>query len=51
MTTETKDFSTFLAALRDFRRDEVDVRPTAHTSSVSTADWKNVEQAIAGTKG
>jgi hypothetical protein len=44
--TESKDFSTFLSALRKFRRDEGTVRPTAHTSSVSTADWKRVEQAL-----
>ncbi|GAA1029426.1 hypothetical protein GCM10009557_17860 [Virgisporangium ochraceum] len=41
------DFGTFLAALREFRRDEGAVRPTAHTSSVSTRDWRRVEEALA----
>jgi hypothetical protein len=41
------DFSTFLEALSEFRRQEVVARPTAHTSSVSTRDWKRVEEALA----
>jgi len=41
------DFSVFLDALSEFRRDEVVARPTAHTSSVSTRDWKRVEEALA----
>lgn len=41
------DFGTFLEALSEFRRQDVVARPTAHTSSVSTRDWKRVEEALA----
>jgi hypothetical protein len=44
---EQVDFSTFLEALSEFRREDVGTRPTAHTSSVSTRDWKRVEEALA----
>lgn len=44
------DFSTFLEALSEFRREDVGARPTAHTSSVSTRDWKRVEEALATRK-
>jgi hypothetical protein len=40
-------FSTFLAALREFRRDEGAVRATAHTASVSTTDWRQLDEALA----
>ncbi len=41
------DFGMFLEALSEFRRQDVAARPTAHTSSVSTRDWKRVEEALA----
>lgn len=47
---EDEGFGAFLAALREFRRDEGTVRPTAHTSSVSTADWRQVEERMAEKK-
>lgn len=43
---EPVDFSQFLSALQEFRRDDTQARPTAHTSSVSTKDWHQVEQAL-----
>ncbi|GAA3885554.1 hypothetical protein GCM10022243_57980 [Saccharothrix violaceirubra] len=47
--SEQVDFGEFLAALRDFRRDDTVARPTAHTSSVSTRDWQRVEEALNST--
>jgi hypothetical protein len=41
------DFSTFLEALGELRRQDTVTRPTAHTASVSTRDWKRVEEALA----
>jgi|EndMetStandDraft_5_1072996.scaffolds.fasta_scaffold6426585_1 hypothetical protein len=41
------DFGSFLEALNDFRRQDAVARPTAHTASVSTRDWKRVEEALA----
>lgn len=39
-------FPQFLEALRNMRRDEETVRPTAHTSSVSAADWELVQSTL-----
>ncbi|MBP2471861.1 hypothetical protein JOF53_000733 [Crossiella equi] len=48
--SEKVDFSAFLSALQEFRRDDVVARPTAHTSSVSTRDWQRVEEALSANK-
>ncbi|WP_176929993.1 hypothetical protein [Lentzea albidocapillata] len=45
------DFSKFLTALQDFRRDDAVARPTAHTSSVNTRDWERVEKALVAGNG
>jgi hypothetical protein len=46
MEEKEVDFATFLAELREFRRDEGAVRATQHTSSVSTTDWRQVEEKL-----
>lgn len=45
------DFGSFLAAVREYEDDRSEVRVTAHTSSVTTADWQRVEAAIAAKRG
>lgn len=44
--TEDVDLGKFLAALREFHRDDAAARPTAHSSSVSSRDWQRVEEAL-----
>lgn len=39
MTAPTNDHDEFLAAVAALRDDTTGVRTTAHTSSVSAADW------------
>lgn len=40
------DFGAFLAAVRDYDADAAEVRTTAHSSSVTTADWQRIQEAI-----
>lgn len=42
---EDLQFDEFVAALAGFDLDE-EIQATAHTSAVSVADWKKVEQAL-----
>jgi len=40
------DFASFLAAIRDYDANAGEPRTTAHSSSVTTADWQRIQDGI-----
>jgi hypothetical protein len=40
------NFAAFLAAIRDYDADTGEPRTTAHSSSVTTADWERIQSSL-----
>ena len=43
---EAVDFTSFLSAVREYDNDSTEVRTTAHSSSVTTADWQQIQDSL-----
>jgi hypothetical protein len=43
---EDVDFTSFLSAVREYDNDSSEVRTTAHSSSVTTADWQQIQDSL-----
>ncbi len=44
MSTPRAEFDDFLTAVREFRREDGEVRAMAHPTGVTAADWSRLEK-------
>ncbi|WUI00407.1 hypothetical protein OHR68_00835 [Spirillospora sp. NBC_00431] len=43
---EEVDFASFISAVQSYDEDATEVRTTAHSSSVTTADWQQIQDSL-----